>query len=85
MTMTQDRELMEALEQVRIALAAMASGNPEPYIDAWADIEDVTLFGAWGRSNMAVSSSSIPSAGWAAASPAGRSPRRTRSCTRAAT
>jgi hypothetical protein len=29
---TEDHKLTEALEQVRTALAAMGSGNPEPYI-----------------------------------------------------
>ena len=48
MLSTHDRGLAEALEQVRGALAAMASGDPEPYIDAWADLPEVTLFGAWG-------------------------------------
>ena len=24
------------------------SGDPQPYIDCWADDPDVTLFGAWG-------------------------------------
>lgn len=37
-----------ALEQVKIALAAMGSGNPQPYMDCWAQSDDVTLFGAWG-------------------------------------
>ena len=45
---TEDHKLTEALEQVRTALAAMGSGNPEPYINCWAESEDVTLFGAWG-------------------------------------
>jgi ketosteroid isomerase-like protein len=45
---TEDEKLTEALEQVRMALAAMGSGNPEPYINCWAESEDVTLFGAWG-------------------------------------
>jgi hypothetical protein len=44
----QDAKLTEALERVRMALAAMGSGNPEPYINCWAESEDVTLFGAWG-------------------------------------
>ena len=48
MTTTQDTGLAEAREQVRVALAAMASGDPEPYINVWADLPDVTLFGAWG-------------------------------------
>ena len=45
--LTDDEKLAEALEQVRGALAAMRSGNPEPYIDCWAESEDVTLFGAY--------------------------------------
>ena len=44
----EDLKLAEALEQVRLALAEMASGNPEPYIACWADSDDATLFGAWG-------------------------------------
>jgi ketosteroid isomerase-like protein len=44
----EDRGLADALAQVKTALAAMGSGNPEPYIDCWADSEDATLFGAWG-------------------------------------
>ena len=26
----------------------IGSGDPQPYIDCWADDPDVTLFGAWG-------------------------------------
>jgi ketosteroid isomerase-like protein len=37
-----------ALAQVKRALAAIATGNPAPYIDCWAESDDVTLFGAWG-------------------------------------
>jgi ketosteroid isomerase-like protein len=37
-----------ARERVRAALAAMGSGNPDPYIDCWAASDDATLFGAWG-------------------------------------
>lgn len=48
MTTTQESGLAEALEQVRRALAAIASGDPTPYINLWADHPDVTLFGAWG-------------------------------------
>ena len=43
-----DSGLAEALERVTRALAAMSSGDPEPYISAWADLDDVTLFGTWG-------------------------------------
>jgi hypothetical protein len=45
---TEDPGLSEALDRVRLALAEMASGNPEPYLACWADSDDVTLFGAWG-------------------------------------
>jgi ketosteroid isomerase-like protein len=45
---TEDRELAEALAQVETALAAMGSGDPEPYIHCWAESQDATLFGAWG-------------------------------------
>jgi ketosteroid isomerase-like protein len=45
---TEDLKLAEALEQVRLALAEMGSGNPESYIACWADSDDATLFGAWG-------------------------------------
>lgn len=46
--MTKDGEFAAALERVATALAAMAAGDPRPYIDCWADADDVTLFGAWG-------------------------------------
>ena len=48
MTTTHDGGLEEMLERVKTALAAMGSGDPEPYIALWPDAEDVTLFGAWG-------------------------------------
>ena len=41
-------EFKEAVERVRDALAAMASGDGEPYVDCWAQSVDTTLFGAWG-------------------------------------
>jgi ketosteroid isomerase-like protein len=44
----EDQGLTEAREQVRLALTAMASGDPEPYVDLWVDLPEVTLFGAWG-------------------------------------
>lgn len=37
----------DALEQAKTAIAALSSGNPEPYINLLAESEDVTLFGAW--------------------------------------
>jgi ketosteroid isomerase-like protein len=43
-----DREFNSARERVRTALAAMGSGNPDPYIECWAASDDATLFGAWG-------------------------------------
>jgi ketosteroid isomerase-like protein len=43
-----DREFNGARERVRTALAAMGSGNPEPYVECWAASDDATLFGAWG-------------------------------------
>jgi ketosteroid isomerase-like protein len=47
--MAEDRGLFaDALERVKTALAAMGSGDPEPYIGCWAETEDATLFGAWG-------------------------------------
>jgi ketosteroid isomerase-like protein len=46
--MAEDGGFAEALEQVEAALAAMSSGDPEPYTKLWAGSEDVTLFGAWG-------------------------------------
>ena len=46
--MVEDSTFATALEQVRTALAAMLAGDPQPYIDCWADTDDVTLFGAWG-------------------------------------
>jgi ketosteroid isomerase-like protein len=46
--MGEDRNLTDALERVTAALAAMGSGDPQPYIDCWAESEDATLFGAWG-------------------------------------
>lgn len=46
--MGEDRSFTEALERVKAALAAMGSGDSQPYTDCWADSEDATLFGAWG-------------------------------------
>jgi hypothetical protein len=68
---TEDHKLDEALEQVRMALAAMGSGNPEPYINCWAESEDVTLFGAWGPIDKPSGVSRRRFAEWAIASGAG--------------
>ena len=46
--MSKDNSFTNALERVKVALAAMGSGNPQPYIDCWAESDDTTLFGAWG-------------------------------------
>jgi ketosteroid isomerase-like protein len=47
-TTQQDQGLAAVIEKVRLALAAMGSGDPQPYMDLWANRDDVTLFGAWG-------------------------------------
>ena len=44
----EDRGFADALGRVETALAAMGSGDPEPYIGCWAETDDATLFGAWG-------------------------------------
>ncbi len=44
----EDPKLTEARARVKAALAAMGSGDPQPYMDLWAETDDVTLFGAWG-------------------------------------
>ena len=38
----------QALQRVRTALASMGAGDPQLYIDCWAESADATLFGAWG-------------------------------------
>ena len=38
----------QARQRVRGALAAMGSGDAEPYIDCWSKSGEITLFGAWG-------------------------------------
>jgi ketosteroid isomerase-like protein len=43
-----DAALLGALRRTEAAVAAMRSGDPEPYIACWAESEDATLFGAWG-------------------------------------
>jgi ketosteroid isomerase-like protein len=42
------RTFFDARARVKNALAAIAAGDPQPYIECWATNEDVTLFGAWG-------------------------------------
>ena len=46
--MANDPSFDAALERVRVAAAAMGSGDPQPYAELWAKRDDVTLFGAWG-------------------------------------
>jgi ketosteroid isomerase-like protein len=46
--MEDDRNFRDAVKRVKAALAAMGSGDPQPYADCWAKADDVTLFGAWG-------------------------------------
>jgi len=43
-----DESFASARERVRVALTAMARGNPAPYVQCWATSEHATLFGAWG-------------------------------------
>lgn len=43
-----DDGLAKALERQGAAVAAMLNGDPGPFIDSWADSDDITLFGAWG-------------------------------------
>ena len=40
--------LVAALGRTEAAVAAMRSGDPEPFIALWANSPDATLFGAWG-------------------------------------
>ena len=46
--MGEDHSFTDALERVKAALAAMGSGDPQPYTACWAESDDATLFGAWG-------------------------------------
>jgi len=46
--MNDDHELSLAMKRVNKAITAMLSGDPQPYIDCWANSPDATLFGAWG-------------------------------------
>jgi ketosteroid isomerase-like protein len=45
---SRETDFEQARQRVGAALAAMGSGNPDPYIECWARSDDVTLFGAWG-------------------------------------
>jgi len=41
-------DFLAFLDRVASALDAIFKGDPEPYAALWADIDDVTLYGAWG-------------------------------------
>jgi len=43
-----EESLREAIDRVETAVLAMKVGDPQPYIDCFAESPDVTLFGAWG-------------------------------------
>ena len=83
--MANDPSFDAALDRVKAAAAAMGSGDPEPYMDIWAERDDVTLFGAWGPIEKGAGSSRRRSAGSAAASSGGSWSRSTRSRSRAGT
>ena len=46
--MTDDR-FVKTLEQETAIQAAMLNGDPGPMISHWADRDDITVFGGWGR------------------------------------
>ncbi|MDD7942732.1 nuclear transport factor 2 family protein [Actinomycetospora lutea] len=41
-------DFLAFLDRVEAALAAMFTGDPQPYADLWPERDDVTLYGAWG-------------------------------------
>src|SRR4051794_10708581 len=41
-------DFLAFLDRVAAALDAIVAGDPAPYTALWADIDDVTLYGAWG-------------------------------------
>lgn len=43
-----EQSLTDAMRRVEVGLSAMRSGDPQSYIDCWAETPDATLFGAWG-------------------------------------
>jgi ketosteroid isomerase-like protein len=44
-----DDAFMKTLEQETAIQEAMLNGNPGPMISHWADCDDITVFGGWGR------------------------------------
>jgi ketosteroid isomerase-like protein len=44
-----DDAFIEAVQQETAMQAAMLNGDPGPMISCWADSDDITVFGGWGR------------------------------------
>ena len=44
-----DDAFRKALDQETATQTAMLNGDPGPMIDHWADSDDITVFGGWGR------------------------------------
>ena len=44
-----DDAFIKTLEQETAIQAAMLNGDPGPMISYWADSDDITVFGGWGR------------------------------------
>ena len=44
-----DDAFIQALQQETARQAAMLNGDPGPMISYWADSDDITVFGGWGR------------------------------------
>lgn len=44
-----DDAFIKILEQETAMQAAMLNGDPGPMISRWADCDDITVFGGWGR------------------------------------
>ena len=44
-----DEAFIKTLEQETAIQEAMLNGNPGPMISHWADSDDITVFGGWGR------------------------------------
>jgi len=44
-----DDAFIKTLEQETAMQAAMLNGDPGPLINYWADSDEITVFGGWGR------------------------------------
>ena len=44
-----ENAFIQALQQETARQAAMLNGDPGPLINHWADRDDITVFGGWGR------------------------------------